>query len=133
MDQIKIAVATFALVGVGFGLGGLIVNAMASYAQLSWPSFTVVVLAGPVLAALFGLRISDALNVDTGTVAAAAGIASALGFFVMGLLAAILIALGAGTSTSFQVGGAFVAAVLGMIPAALVGGGVPYLRHALTN
>lgn len=132
MDQIKTAVGTFALVGLGFGLAGLFTNVVAD-AYLAWASFSAVVLAGPVLAALFGLRIQDTLNVDTGTIAAAAALASAVGFFVMGLLAAILIAVGAETSTSFQVGGAFVSAILGMIPAALVGGGIPYLGDALTN
>lgn len=133
MTHIKTTVAMFALVGVGLGLSSLFTMALAGTALgrdlLGLAGSVVVVLLGPPLAVVFGIRLNDFLDEDTRLVAAAAGVSSAVGFFVMGLLATIFIVLGSNGGVDF--GDLFAPLVLGMVPPAVVGAAVPFVREKL--
>lgn len=129
--QIKTAVATFAVVGLGLGLSALFtMGLIGTTSTVSTIAVTVVVLSGPLLAVVFGLRMDDVLatEADAGTTAAAGAVGGGVGFLLMGFLANILVLVGSGGSLEF--GEAIVPVFVAAIPAAIVAAAVPYARNA---
>ncbi|EMA52893.1 hypothetical protein [Halococcus thailandensis] len=106
-SQLTFVIGLFAIVGAGFGLLGVIVLELlaggsgggfgqAIAAALFLVSVLVVVLlTGPVMAALSGLRIAERLDEARATYLTSF-VATAVGYVVMVLIAAVLIGLVAG-------------------------------------
>lgn len=145
-SQLTFVIGLFGIVGAGFGLLGVIVLELlaggsgggfgqAIAAALFLVSVLVVVLlTGPVMAALSGLRIAERLDEARATYLTSF-VATAVGYVVMVLIAAVLIGLvvggggggaeatatGGTTTNPFDIAGLIVPLVALAIPVGLTG------------
>ncbi|WP_256685669.1 hypothetical protein [Halococcus qingdaonensis] len=145
-SQLTFVIGLFGIVGAGFGLLGVIVLELlaggsgggfggAIVAALFLISVLIVVLlTGPVMAVLSGLRIAERLDEARATYLTSF-IATAVGYIVMVLIAAVLIGLVAGgggggaeatatggtTTNPFDIAGLIVPLVALAIPVGLTG------------
>jgi hypothetical protein len=144
-SQLTFVIGLFGIVGAGFGLLGVIVLELfvggsgggfggAIIAALFLISVLIVVLlTGPVMAVLSGLRIAERLDGARATYLTSF-IGTAVGYIVMVLIAAVLIGLAAGggggaaatptgstTTNPFDIAGLIVPLVALAIPVGLTG------------
>lgn len=158
LDQIKVTVGTYAVVGAGIGLTGyLILGQLLGGSEDSFAasliggvaaiSITLItVLLGTAIASVFGLRLADDVPEDDTTTAVASALSCYLGYVLMGLIAVVFVGAqlgggGGGSSAqsaasssggfSLKAGKLFVPLLLSGIPAGLVGGAVAYLKRSI--
>ncbi len=147
MAEIKWVAATYAMIGAAAGIIGAAGGAIADPGISTGGGFgnvsinfagpivaaavvSAMGMAGPVAAALLGLKIEDRMRerddeIETRKVYLAAGVANGVGFAAMALIAGFLAAIGGGGA----LGPIFVAVILGGILVGLVGVGAVYARE----
>lgn len=127
-DQLKYVVATYALLGVGFGFLGIVAGEFIGGGGIGGAFFgastlLVVLSVGPVLALVFGFRLSDVLaEAEDTALYAATAVGNAAGYFVMVLIAGILLSSGSGGGTNLGdllLSGIVLGIVVGAIAAGL--------------
>lgn len=122
-DELKYVVATYALLGVGFGFLGIVAGEFIGGAFFGASTLIVVLSIGPVTALVFGYRLSDVLaEAEDTALYAAAAVGNAAGYFVMVLIAGILLSSGSGGGTNLGdllLSGIVLGIVVGAIAAGL--------------
>lgn len=127
-DELKYLVATYSLLGVGFGFLGIVIGEVIGGGGIGGAFFdettlVVVLSVGPVLALVFGYRLSDVLaDAEDTALYAAAAVGNAAGYFVMVLIAGILLSSGSGGGTNLGdllLSGIVLGIVVGAIAAGL--------------
>ena len=134
-DELKYLVATYALLGVGFGFLGIVIGEVIGGGGIGGAFFdettlVVVLSVGPVLALVFGYRLSDVLSdaEDTALYAAAA-VGNAAGYFVMVLIAGILLSSGSGGGTNL--GDLLLSGIVLGIVVGAIGAGLALVQRSL--
>lgn len=160
LNQIKLTVVTYIVVGAGLGLTGYLIlgqlmgggSGEGSFAAsliggVAAISITLTtVLLGTTIASVFGLRLADAVPEDDSTTAVASTVGCYAGCVLMALVAVVFIGAqlggGGGSSSaqsaasssggfSVEAGKLFVPILVSGIPAGLVGGAVAYLKRTI--
>lgn len=149
-SQLTFVIGLFGVVGVGFGLTGLIILALiagggndaggafiAAFFLISL--LVVVLLTGPILGAFSGLRVAARLDGSSATYLTSF-VSTAVGYVVMVVIAALLIGVvagggGGGTTTGggganpFDIAGLLVPLVALAVPVGLTGLGSAFLAR----
>jgi len=134
MAVIKYVVITYAIVGVGVGLAGLLGGSLAggvrSGAVFGAFSALVGLFGGGILAAVFGMQDAVVAGDDSAQRYLLGFASTAIGYIVMGLIFTVFFTL-AGASAAAggaSAGGIFLATVLMSIPTGGITVGVLWLR-----
>lgn len=125
-SQLTFVIGLFAVIGVGFGLTGIIVVEMIAGSgddigtQILTAVFlvallVVLLLAGSIIGAFSGLRIADRLDETARTVYLTSFVATAVGHFVMVVIAVVLIGLVTGGGGGGAGGGGSLFDVLDLV------------------
>ncbi len=153
-SQLTFVIGLFAVIGVGFGLTGIVVIRLIAGsgegigAQILTAVFlvsllVVLLLSGSIIGAVSGLRIADRLDETARTVYLTSFVGTAVGYFVMVIVAAVLIGLvvgggGDGAAASSGSGNLFgildlvIPLVVLAIPVGLTGVGASFLARRPT-
>lgn len=116
--QLTLVVGLFAVIGVGFGLTGIVaIEFIASSATggqfigafLLIPLFAILLFTGPIIGAFSGLRVADRLEETTNTIYLTSFVGTAVGYFVMVIISVLLVSLiiGSGGETAGSGGNLF--------------------------
>ena len=149
-SHLMFVIGLFGVVGVGFGLTGIIILALiagggndaggaflAAFFLISL--LVVVLLTGPILGAFSGLRIAARLD-DSSATYLTSFVSTAIGYVVMVIIAALLIGIvaggggggtttGSGSANPFDIAGLLVPLVALAIPVGLTGLGSAFLAR----
>lgn len=148
-SQLTLVIGLFAVIGVGFGLTGIVaVEFVAGSttggqfvgALLLISLFAVLLFTGPIAGAFSGLRVADRLNENAGTVYLTSFVATAVGYFVMVVVSVLLLGLVVGGGDATTGGGSLfdlldlvIPLVLLAIPVGITGLGSSFLTLRTTD
>jgi hypothetical protein len=140
-------IGLFAVIGVGFGLTGIVILALvagggsgpggAILAGIFLVSLLVVLLlTGSIVGAFCGLRVAERLRNGARTVYLTSFVGTAVGYVVMVAIAVVLIGLtagGGGGSSFFNIVNLVIPLIVLALPVGLTGVGSSFLVRRTTN
>lgn len=152
-SQLTVVIGLFAVIGVGFGLTGIVtvemiagsgddIGARFLTAVFLVSLLVVLLLTGSIVGAVSGLRIADRLDENARTVYLTSFVGTAVGYFVMVVIAVVLIGLvsgGGGDGAAASGGGGNLFGILDLViplvvlavPVGLTGLGASFLVRRL--
>lgn len=148
-SQLTFVIGLFAVIGLGFGLTGIVVVELVAGGGSGFAGailavvflislLVVLLLTGSIVGAFCGLRVAEQLNHGSRTVYLTSFVGTAVGYLVMVVIATLLIGLvvsggsaptGGGAGTSFNILGLLLPLIILSLPVGVTGLGSSFLAR----